>query len=252
VGMTLDQWIDLVCTDLGLGPVDHAAVLELARDVAHAVARPAVRLIVSGDEVVTAGIPPPGRVRDALGPMLPGLVLRLGGLPGPIERLADHREQLISILAAPESPVLVTTGASANGPADHLRPALAAVGADLLVDGVACRPGHPMLLARLPGGAYVVGLPGNPLAALAGTLILLGPLLRALRGLSPERVRTVRLREPLPGHAHDARLVLIREGRATGWAGSAMLRGAAVADGFAIVPSGPGMAAGESVELLSW
>jgi Domain of unknown function (DUF6457) len=43
---TLEQWTATVCADLGLdlGHADTTAVLDLARDVAHAVARPAAPL----------------------------------------------------------------------------------------------------------------------------------------------------------------------------------------------------------------
>jgi hypothetical protein len=39
--MTLDEWIAAVSLELGIGPIDTRAVLDLARDVAHGVARPA-------------------------------------------------------------------------------------------------------------------------------------------------------------------------------------------------------------------
>lgn len=42
--MTLDEWVAQVSEELGIGPVDAAAVLDLARDVAHRVARPAAPL----------------------------------------------------------------------------------------------------------------------------------------------------------------------------------------------------------------
>jgi len=43
---TMDQWTAAVCTDLGLDPsdADLRAVLDLTRDVAHSVARPAAPL----------------------------------------------------------------------------------------------------------------------------------------------------------------------------------------------------------------
>ncbi|MFI5959663.1 DUF6457 domain-containing protein [Cryptosporangium sp. NPDC051539] len=41
----LDDWVAAVTVDLGLeGPVDRSLVLDLARDVAHGVARPAAPL----------------------------------------------------------------------------------------------------------------------------------------------------------------------------------------------------------------
>ncbi|HEX3823905.1 MAG TPA: DUF6457 domain-containing protein [Mycobacteriales bacterium] len=42
--MTLDQWMRAVCDELGIEPVDARAVLDLARDVAHGVDRPAAPL----------------------------------------------------------------------------------------------------------------------------------------------------------------------------------------------------------------
>lgn len=42
---TLDDWQDVVLVELGLaGPVDRDAILDLSRDVAHHVARPAAPL----------------------------------------------------------------------------------------------------------------------------------------------------------------------------------------------------------------
>lgn len=43
--ITLDEWVGQVATELGLDPhVDSTAVLDLARDAAHAVMRPAAPL----------------------------------------------------------------------------------------------------------------------------------------------------------------------------------------------------------------
>ena len=77
----------------------------------------------------------------------------------------------------------LTTGGTSVGAFDHVHGALNEVGGRLLVDGVDVKPGHPMLLASLPGDRWLVGLPGNPLAACVALLTLLEPLLGALHGL---------------------------------------------------------------------
>lgn len=41
---TLDQWTDVVCADLGIDRPDPKVILDLAREVAHAVDRPAAPL----------------------------------------------------------------------------------------------------------------------------------------------------------------------------------------------------------------
>jgi hypothetical protein len=42
--MTLDEWVTTLRAEFGLGEIDTHAVLDLARDVAHGVARPAAPL----------------------------------------------------------------------------------------------------------------------------------------------------------------------------------------------------------------
>jgi molybdopterin molybdotransferase len=216
--------------------------------------RPHVAALVTGDELVSSGRPGPGLVRDAIGPMLPGLLARAGARPTDPVALPDDRDLLRAALGAaagmpvhgedggePADLVLVS-GSSAAGPADHLRGVLDALGAELLVDGVRCRPGHPQALARL-GSTLVVGLPGNPLAALAAFLTVAVPALAGLRGEPLPALMAV----PIPGgsarHPVHTRLVPVAVDSSgavpVGHAGSAMLRGAATADAFAVVDPGP-------------
>ena len=235
---------------LPAGTLVHPAVLGLAAAVGldHLTVHPQPRVatLVTGDELVTAGLPGPGRVRDAIGPMLPWLVERAGARPGAPVGVPDSRAALVDALAGADAELVLVSGSSAAGPADHLRGALDALGAELLVDGVTCRPGHPQALARLQDGRLVVGLPGNPLAALAAFLTLAVPAIAGLRG---EPLAAL-LAAPLPGglqrHPTSTRLVPVRVhpygAEPVGHAGSAMLRGAAAADAFAVVDAGPAAA----------
>ena len=146
--------------------------------------------------------------------------------------------------------VVVTTGSTAKGPVDHLHAVLANAGARLVVDGVAVRPGHPQLLAVLPDGRPLVGLPGNPLAAVSGLLTLFDPVVRTLRGLAPSEPVTGALVVDVPAGPDATRLMPVAGGRPVLFAGPAMLRGLALAAGVAVVPPG-GVRAGEPVELLA-
>lgn len=210
--------------------------------------RPEVELLVLGDELLDRGVPRDGRTRDALGPSLPGWVAAYGGRGGPPHRVPDVAEDLRARLEATRAPVVLTTGGTAAGPVDHLHGALDALGAEWLVDGVAVRPGHPMLLARLPDDRLLVGLPGNPLAAVSGVLTLLVPVLDALTGRVREAGR-VRLAVALTGHPEDVRLVPVRGGHPSLHAGPSMLRGLAHADAVAVVPPG-GAERGADLEAL--
>jgi molybdopterin molybdotransferase len=107
-----------------------------------------------------------------------------------------------------------------------------------------------MLLAQLRPARFLVGLPGNPLAAVSGVLTLLAPLLHGLQGREPRATLTVRLAEAATGHPTDTRLIPVRDGVPLHYAGPAMLRGFALADGMAVIPPG-GAPADTTVELLA-
>ncbi|MFM2438320.1 MAG: hypothetical protein RLZ55_1139, partial [Actinomycetota bacterium] len=211
---------------------------------------PRVAVLVLGDELLESGRPAGGRIRDALGPQLPLWLSRAGCEVISLTRVADTAGALRAALAAAIAAavdLIVTTGSTAAGPADHLHGQLRAAGAEVVVDGVAVRPGHPMLLALhpgadgLPGGAIpLVGLPGNPLGALAGLATLVLPLLAGLVGEQPSERRFLIAGQALPGRGAHTLLPgrpAAADGSfvAAGWGSPHMLRGAAAATGFGVV-----------------
>jgi molybdopterin molybdotransferase len=221
--------------------------------------RPRVQLLVFGDELLTSGPPRDGRIRDSLGPALPSWLRRLGAdVAGPdvIEPVEDTLEAHIAAIeaAAAGAEVVVTTGGTMHGPVDHLHPALAALGAEYVVDTVAVRPGFPMLVARLPDGTWLAGLPGNPQSATVALVTLVMPLLARLRGLPVPPATRVRLGADIGGRGDFTHLSLVRVEDGLAYplthAGSAMLRGVASADGFAVVRPGQHAKAGTETDLV--
>ncbi|MFG1805481.1 molybdopterin molybdotransferase MoeA [Streptomyces sp. NPDC049040] len=216
--------------------------------------RPRVEILVLGDELLDHGAPRAGRVRDALGPMLPSWLRGLGAEVTSVRRLTDDADMLRAAVAASSADLVVTTGGTAGGPVDHVHPVLAKLGAKLLVDGVAVRPGHPMLLAELPAGGLLAGLPGNPLAAVSGVLTLVAPVLRTLAGRPVPAPYAAPLTADVQGHPVDTRLVPVvfddeSAARPLHFTGPAMLRGLAAADGMAVIPPG-GARAGQDTAVL--
>ncbi len=230
-------------------------------------AAPTARVLVFGDELLAAGLPGGGRVRDALGPQIPGWLRRLGArvtapAVGPVaDTLEDHVTAIHEAIAA-GADLICTTGGTMHGPVDHLHPALAELGAEYVVDTVAVRPGYPMLLAGVPapGGrtALVAGLPGNPQSAVVALVTLVAPALAGLLG-RPEptldALPRVRLGAPVTGRGGFTHLALVRHApdgtvHPLPHAGSAMLRGLARAVGFAVVAPGTGAGPGDEVPLL--
>ncbi|HEU4346183.1 MAG TPA: molybdopterin-binding protein, partial [Actinoplanes sp.] len=157
--------------------------------------------------------------------------------------------------------LVCTTGGTMHGPVDHLHPALAALGAEYVVNTVGVRPGFPMLLARLTGAdgrtRFLAGLPGNPQSAVIALVTLVQPLLAGLAGRSLVQHRLVRTSTPVPGRGDQTHLALAaldHDGRSAtpvGHVGSAMLRGVANAHGFIVVRPGTQAAAGDLVPFLS-
>jgi molybdopterin molybdotransferase len=96
-----------------------------------------------------------------------------------------------------------------------------------------------MLLAALPGGKFLAGLPGNPQSAVVALISLVAPLLAGLQGRRAPALPPVTLGAPIPGRGTHTHLALVRlEGGLAypvGHVGSSMLRGLARSVGFAVV-----------------
>jgi molybdopterin molybdotransferase len=143
--------------------------------------------------------------------------------------------------------LVVTTGGTAHGPVDYLHAAIEKSDGELIVDSVDCRPGHPMLTARW-ATHHLLGLPGNPQAAIAALHTLGAPLLRAMFGMSLPILPSVTFSGSAKRRDRETRLIpcTLENGVATPveHIGSGMLRGLTHADGFAVLT-------GESVEWIA-
>ncbi|WP_165313068.1 molybdopterin molybdotransferase MoeA [Rothia halotolerans] len=119
----------------------------------------------TGNEVIPAGLPGPGEVRDAFSPGFPTLLRAWGARVDRNDWLPDDAGAVRRWIAGAEGRLVVLTGGSGSSGQDFVRSALADLGADLVASSLAVRPGHPTILGILPGERIVLGLPGNPLAA---------------------------------------------------------------------------------------
>lgn len=86
-------------------------------------------------------------------------------------------------MALEDCDVLVIAGGASNGDCDLARPVLRALGLVPLFAGVSIKPGKPVWYGKV-GGVHVLGLPGNPAAAMTVARLFLVPLLAALSGRS--------------------------------------------------------------------
>ncbi len=208
-------------------------------------AQPRVQIIITGDELLTSGLPTRDHVRDSLGIQIPMWLKRMGAHVLPVLHMGDQEEEISAALIASTADIVLTTGGTAASAKDHFVNAISIAAGEVHFDGVAVRPGHPMKFAVVPNFAGqpipVVGLPGNPLAAIVSLATVVQPLLNKLLGQQLQPLIPVTTSRSLEGSKSGTRLApgWVTETRFTPaeFGGSAMLRGLSTSTGFAVIDS---------------
>lgn len=146
---------------------------------------PRVSIITSGDELVPPGqaAERPGMVPDSLTQALELMVRQWGGRTATTAMVADRPAAIASAgrLAAKISDVLVIVGGASRGDRDFAKQGFARLGMEIVFANVAMKPAKPLWYGRI-GERHVIGLPGNPTAAITAARLFLVPLLCALVG----------------------------------------------------------------------
>ena len=202
--------------------------------------RPNVSIVVTGSELATSGKPGPGQIRDSLSVQVTPWAQYLGAHVNSSVNCADDLTALRDAIKDAVGDIVIVTGGSSFGDHDYLRPALEQLGAIYIVSEILMRPGHPTLLAKLPDGKLVAGLPGNPLAALVSFMTVVAPALRGLSGQSESRMGKIALAKDFACDRTRVVPIVVTSGMAemTEFRGSAMLRGLSHADALGVISPG--------------
>lgn len=142
-----------------------------------------VGVLSTGDELAQPGkAVRPDQIYDANRPMLGAVVARWGHRLVDLGTAPDDRQQTRGILtdAAKRCDVILTSGGASAGDEDHMSALLQDTGSFALWR-VAMKPGRPLAMG-LWNNTPVLGLPGNPVAAMVCTLIFARPVLSVLAG----------------------------------------------------------------------
>ncbi|HEX5775803.1 MAG TPA: molybdopterin molybdotransferase MoeA [Caulobacteraceae bacterium] len=170
-----------------LGPCQLALAAAAGRGEVRVARSPRIALVACGDELAQPGNPAAvHQIYESVTPALAMKVRAWGGTPSRA-LLPDSAEAICAALTASDADLIVTVGGASVGDRDLMKAALADLGAELLVNKVAMRPGKPVFFARLPDGTLLLGLPGNPASAMVCAELFLWPLMRALQGADPHR-----------------------------------------------------------------
>jgi molybdopterin molybdotransferase len=150
--------------------------------------RPRIAVLATGDELVQPGTAAaPHQIFDSVSFGVGASIGEWGGEALPLAIRPDSTAAIADAAADAlrRADLLVVIGGASVGDYDVVKQSLATVGLGIAFERVAIRPGRPTWFGRA-AGKPVLGLPGNPAAALVCAHLFLRPLLAALLGREAE------------------------------------------------------------------
>ncbi|MEF8779320.1 MAG: gephyrin-like molybdotransferase Glp [Haloferacaceae archaeon] len=235
--------------------------------------RPRVAVVPTGEELVQND-PGPGEVIETNGLTVSRLVERWGGDATYREVVTDDEDALREAVRRDlDHDVVVTTGGSSVGERDLIPEVIDGIG-EVLVHGVALKPGHPVALGVVEG-TPVLMLPGYPVACIVNAVQFLRPVLKDVGGMPvpPHPTRSATLTRKIPSEPGSRTFARVRlepdedaedagdaedenpspTATPTRASGSGVLSSVALADGWVVVPEArEGFDEGETVVVQDW
>ncbi len=244
-----------------LKPSDVGLLASMGFMEAAVYARPRVLIIPTGEEIVPRGMEPmPGQMNESNGVMNYLYVERYGGVPTVHGIVSDNKDDLAAALREGAAyDLIITTGGSSVGKRDLIAEVLSSIG-EVLVHGVAIKPGKPIALGTVYTGdkkTPIVCLPGYPAACAIDSMVFADPAVKKLGHMPRSEYRTQRavLARKIfsePGYRTYTRVSI--EGRTATpirTKGAGVLSSVSHADGYVITPEDvEGYEAGEEVEVI--
>ena len=166
-----------------LRPVDLGAVAATGIDSIVVRCQPKMAIMPTGTELIQVGQPlKPGDIIEFNSLMLSELAREWGSIPTRLSPEPDDYRRLKASVqkAVANHDVVVINAGSSAGREDYTASVIAELG-EVLVHGIAIRPGHPAVLGIVKGKP-VVGIPGYPVSALLTFELIVKPLIEKLLG----------------------------------------------------------------------
>ena len=225
--------------------------------------RVTVAVLSTGDELIDDGSPlQPGQIRESNRTMLAAMLAEAGCDVMDLGIVRDDEDALEAVLreAADRCDAIVTSGGVSMGDYDVVKAVLGRI-ADMHWMQIAIKPAKPFAFGTI-AGTPIFGLPGNPVSSMVSFEMIARPALRSMMGHpSPMRTRLTGIADTDFRRHADGKTHLVRvngafagDGRyhvqPVGAQGSHQLAATATADAIAVLPDGPGVVAGDAVDVL--
>ncbi|MDF2557359.1 MAG: molybdenum cofactor synthesis protein [Bacillales bacterium] len=168
--------------DIGVLLASGILQVEVVRKPRVAIIPTGLELIQPSEEAVT------GKLIEFNGTVFSSYVTQWGGEPLLSVIVTDELEQIKAAIlkGTNEADIVVINGGSSAGSKDFTFAAIEELG-EVFTHGVACRPGHPVVLGKV-NDKIVVGVPGYPVSAYLSFEWFVQPMICAYLGI-PEPVR---------------------------------------------------------------
>ncbi|WP_027408948.1 gephyrin-like molybdotransferase Glp [Anoxybacteroides tepidamans] len=144
--------------------------------------KPRIGIFATGSELLDVSEPlVPGKIRNSNAYMIQAQAIRSGASPLYFGKLPDNIDRCFAAIeqALPEVDFLITTGGVSVGDYDYLPAIYERLGAEVLFNKVAMRPGSVTTVAQMQG-KLLFGLSGNPSACYVGYELFVRPIVRTM------------------------------------------------------------------------
>ena len=186
---------ELLGRGIRLGPAQIAMAAAGGAARVKVFARPRVAILSTGDELVDlAEKPGPTQIRNSNSYSLAALVVANGGEPVQLPIARDEEGRLTELVQEGlKADLLLLSGGVSMGKFDLVEIVLKKLGAEFFFTGARIQPGKPVVFGAA-GEKPFFGLPGNPVSVMVTFDLFARPLVEALAGAEPSRLKSAKAR----------------------------------------------------------